>query len=172
MSEKKITIQKATTDNVKAYGELLDATGTEPAFDSEVFSFWNDLSVGTIGESVSFGMYIRRPERWWRQIWSVTSRRPKRSFHSTETSYLYSPSRPTARGRTSILPVRFSCRKVRQLRSTKGRGITSRWYRTNKRDVPWSCFDRERRRRTWKFACCRMRKGSRSAPSTGNREKQ
>lgn len=56
MSEKKITIQKATTDTVKAYGELLDATGTEPAFDSEVFSFWNDLSVGTIGESVSFGM--------------------------------------------------------------------------------------------------------------------
>lgn len=61
MNEKTLKIQKATAQNVAPYGELLDATGKEPAFDSEIFSFWNDLSLGTIGESVSFGMVYTKP---------------------------------------------------------------------------------------------------------------
>lgn len=61
MAIKNIQAQQATEQNVLAYGELINPVGKDPAFDSEVFSFWNDLSVGDVGGPVSFGMVVTKP---------------------------------------------------------------------------------------------------------------
>jgi len=61
MAEKILSVQNATADNLADYGEFIDLAGKEPAFDSEVFSFWNDLAVGDTGPAVSFGMVNTKP---------------------------------------------------------------------------------------------------------------
>jgi ureidoglycolate lyase len=62
MSDRTLTMQDPRTKALEAYADLGDNTGVDPAFDSEVFSFWNDLSVGDVsGASVSFGLVRTKP---------------------------------------------------------------------------------------------------------------
>ena len=56
MQNKELKVQQASPEALRGIGELLDPTGATPAADSEVFSFWNDLSVGAFNGPVSFGM--------------------------------------------------------------------------------------------------------------------
>lgn len=61
MAAKKVRAQTVTGEGIRPYGELIENAGREPAFDSEVFSFWNDISVGDVGGPVSFGMVNTKP---------------------------------------------------------------------------------------------------------------
>ncbi len=60
MAEKTVKIQKATADALHSYGDFISSTGGEPAFDSEVFSFWNDLALGEFDGTESFGMVLTK----------------------------------------------------------------------------------------------------------------
>lgn len=61
MSIKSITVTVASDSALAPYGEFMTPLGKDPAFDSEVFSFWNDISVGEVNGAVSFGMVETKP---------------------------------------------------------------------------------------------------------------
>lgn len=61
MSEQILTVHDATAEALQPYGTLIDPEGVEPAFDSPVFSFWNDLSLGEMDRTVTFGMVQTKP---------------------------------------------------------------------------------------------------------------
>lgn len=61
MTEKRVTIEKATDAAIAPYGDLVEIAGVSPDFDSDVFSFWNDVSVGSFDGGVSFGMVNTKP---------------------------------------------------------------------------------------------------------------
>lgn len=59
MDTRSVRVQPATAENVAPYGTLISSEGATPAFDSPVFSFWNDLSLGEM-DAVSFGMVLTK----------------------------------------------------------------------------------------------------------------
>lgn len=61
MAEKRVKIEKATNENLAPYGDLVVTEGREKTFDSDVFSFWNDVSVGHFDGAASFGMVLTKP---------------------------------------------------------------------------------------------------------------
>ena len=62
MDRKTITAEEMTADSIAPYGELFNNHDVEPAFDSQVFCFWNDVSVGDVGNApVSFVMVQTKP---------------------------------------------------------------------------------------------------------------
>ncbi len=79
MDEKRVNVQEARTDAISPYGEVAEIEGRTPAFDSDVFSFWNDLSVGDISAGeVSFGMV-------WTKPGSLSAPMLERHMKTTET---------------------------------------------------------------------------------------
>ncbi len=78
MSNRTVRAQLATAENIARYGTLIAPDGVAPAFDSPVFSFWNDLSTGEMEGTVSFGMVLTKPG-------GLTAPMLERHLETTET---------------------------------------------------------------------------------------
>lgn len=62
MEQKRISAEPVSSTNITPYGELFNTDTAQPAFDSDIFSFWNDASVGDVDAApVSFGMVVTKP---------------------------------------------------------------------------------------------------------------
>ena len=64
METKNLGVVPATIDNVKPYGELIEPGTSAPTVDTELFNFWNDLSIADSPAPVSFGLvYTKHGKR-------------------------------------------------------------------------------------------------------------
>ena len=60
METKTLKAVTATVDNVKPYGDLIDPGSAAPTADTELFRFWNDLSIADSPAPLSFGLVYTR----------------------------------------------------------------------------------------------------------------